>query len=511
MGDLIDATAPAQARAALRQLDGGLSRRLAELREALIEVAGAARLRDRLSGGGRRPGPARADRRGSSRRWRGRIERLLATAPVGERLREGALLVLAGRPNAGKSSLFNALLGTDRALVTEVPGTTRDAIEAHTDFLGWPVRLVDTAGLWDAADRIDRLGVEVSRRYLAAADLVLLCVETGREVGRGRGGDRGGAADAGGAHQVRSRRAEPGEGLAGLGGDRRGARASFAAPRRPGCSATASRCADLEPALDPRAAPHRARPGAGRAGAGTCRTSAPSATRCSPRITCAKQRPPSTSSSGRWIWRRCWIGCSRASASGSSKAGEPPTRGLHPPRQRLPPPGTARAGARTASASAAFGHQGLGHSIAEVVAGPLRKHAAADQPRGRAHAAREVAQPETESALLQVGLDHAAEKRLHLAQPVVLPARVAEIVGRVEPGRHGLRGVDGQPFVDQQLAKRRPAPGGPVVVVAAALGHQPAHVAAAARRGVAHGVRQLVPDPERNQVGRRVPCRRSRD
>ena len=120
----------------------------------------------------------------------GRVERLLATAPAAERLREGALLVLAGRPNAGKSSLFNALLGTERALVTEIPGTTRDAIEAHTDFLGWPVRLVDTAGLWDAPDRIDRLGVEVSRRYLAAADLVLLCVEAGRPLGRRRDGHR---------------------------------------------------------------------------------------------------------------------------------------------------------------------------------------------------------------------------------------------------------------------------------------------------------------------------------
>ena len=92
---------------------------------------------------------------------------------------EGALLVFAGRPNVGKSSLFNALLGTDRALVTEIPGTTRDTIEAHTEFLGWPVRLADTAGLWDAPERIDRLGIEVSRRYLAAADLVLLCVEAG--------------------------------------------------------------------------------------------------------------------------------------------------------------------------------------------------------------------------------------------------------------------------------------------------------------------------------------------
>jgi tRNA modification GTPase len=98
-------------------------------------------------------------------------------------MRHGALLVLAGRPNAGKSSLFNALLGTSRALVTEIPGTTRDAIEGHTDFLGWPVRLADTAGLSDSGDRLERMGIEVSRRYLSAADLVLLCVEADREPG----------------------------------------------------------------------------------------------------------------------------------------------------------------------------------------------------------------------------------------------------------------------------------------------------------------------------------------
>ncbi len=194
VGDLIDATAPAQARAALAQLEGGLSRRLAQLRSALIDLQ--ALLGYEIDFPGEDDGPVPLERiAAETGSVRERIEHLLATAPAGERLREGALVVLAGRPNAGKSSLFNALLGSERALVTEVAGTTRDAIEAPTDVMGWPVRLVDTAGLWDSADPIDRLGVGVSRRWLAAADLVLLCVEGHRPVGedeadvlRGRAG-----------------------------------------------------------------------------------------------------------------------------------------------------------------------------------------------------------------------------------------------------------------------------------------------------------------------------------
>jgi tRNA modification GTPase len=182
VGDLIDATAPAQAHAALNQLEGGLSRRLAALRESLIEIQ--ALLSYDIDFPEEDDGPVAPERiAGQIESAAAQIRRLVATAPSAERLREGALMVFAGRPNAGKSSLFNALLGSERALVTEIPGTTRDAIEAHTDFLGWPVRLADTAGLWNAPEKIDRMGVEVSRRYLAAADLVLLCVEAGRDVG----------------------------------------------------------------------------------------------------------------------------------------------------------------------------------------------------------------------------------------------------------------------------------------------------------------------------------------
>jgi tRNA modification GTPase len=182
VGDLIDATAPAQARIALGQLEGGLSRRLADLRDAL--VGAQALLSYEIDFPGEDDGPVPPERIAAElESVREQLRRLLATAPSSDRMRQGALLVLAGRPNAGKSSLLNALLGVERALVTEVPGTTRDTIEAATDFLGWPVRLADTAGLWEPSERVDRLGVEVSRRYLAAADLVLLCVEGGRAPG----------------------------------------------------------------------------------------------------------------------------------------------------------------------------------------------------------------------------------------------------------------------------------------------------------------------------------------
>lgn len=181
VGDLIDSTAPAQARSALGQLEGGLSRRLNELRATLIELQ--ALLAYDVDFPEEDDGPVPPARIAAVLSdARAKVAQLLATAPAGERLREGALLVLAGRPNAGKSSLFNALLGSDRALVTELPGTTRDAIEAATRMNGWPVRLIDTAGLRSSDDRVERMGVEVSRRYLAAADLVLLCVEAGTDL-----------------------------------------------------------------------------------------------------------------------------------------------------------------------------------------------------------------------------------------------------------------------------------------------------------------------------------------
>ena len=181
IGDLIDATATAQARTALHQLEGALSRRIAGLRERVLDLL--ALLDYDVDFPEEDDGPIPRERIvTTTESLAADVTRLLATAPVGERLTQGALVVLAGRPNVGKSSLFNALLGTERALVTAVPGTTRDTIEAQVEFEGWPVRLADTAGLWDAPGALDRLGVDVSRRYLGAADLVLVCVEADTEI-----------------------------------------------------------------------------------------------------------------------------------------------------------------------------------------------------------------------------------------------------------------------------------------------------------------------------------------
>ena len=181
VGDLIDAAVPAQARLALQQLDGALSRRLESLRTALIHLQ--ALLSYDVDFPEEDSGPVPAQRIHSAfQDVGGSIDQLLRTAPAGQRVHEGAMLVIAGRPNAGKSSLFNALLGIERVLVSSAPGTTRDAVEIPTDFEGWPVRLVDTAGLAEFAAEVDRLSVAMSRRFLEGADLVLLCVPAGQPL-----------------------------------------------------------------------------------------------------------------------------------------------------------------------------------------------------------------------------------------------------------------------------------------------------------------------------------------
>jgi len=185
IGDLIDARSHAMHAAALGQLDGGLSNRLAELRTQLIDLEALLAYDVDFPEEDDGPvAPARIERAAAVILQS--LSSLLATAPTGELIREGALVVIAGPPNVGKSSLFNALLGRSRAIVTEIPGTTRDALEAVVDTGKWPIRLVDTAGLRDTDDRLEKLGIQTSERYLSAADLVLACADDADTLDRVR-------------------------------------------------------------------------------------------------------------------------------------------------------------------------------------------------------------------------------------------------------------------------------------------------------------------------------------
>lgn len=169
-----------------------------------------------------------------------RVEAKLSTAREGRILREGALVVLAGPPNAGKSSLLNALLGADRAIVSATAGTTRDAIEDWAEIGGWPVRLVDTAGLRATGDAVEAEGVARAEDLIARADLVLrLSPADAEPSAAGAAGDSPreirvcskcdlGAMSSSGARRVSSR---TGEGLDALRGDIANRLAKLAARR----------------------------------------------------------------------------------------------------------------------------------------------------------------------------------------------------------------------------------------------------------------------------------------
>lgn len=183
VGDLIDARSRAMQYVALHQLDGALSRRLLALREDVIALE--ALIAYDIDFPEEDDGPVSRERISTETdRIINVLKALLSTVPAGEIIREGAVVVIAGPPNAGKSSLFNALIGRSRAIVTEIPGTTRDALEAVIESKQYSLRLVDTAGLRDTTDPIERLGIEVSERYLSGAHVVLACAETQEDVGR---------------------------------------------------------------------------------------------------------------------------------------------------------------------------------------------------------------------------------------------------------------------------------------------------------------------------------------
>jgi tRNA modification GTPase len=179
VADLIDAASREAARSALRSLAGefstavgALAGQLTELRaltEAMLdfpeeEVEGLHR-----DDAGRRLARLRAG-----------LEEVLAKSRQGSLLRSGIHVVLAGRPNVGKSSLLNRLAGEERAIVTAVPGTTRDALREPIQIEGVPIVVVDTAGLRESADEIERIGMARTRSELERADVVLVVMEAGR-------------------------------------------------------------------------------------------------------------------------------------------------------------------------------------------------------------------------------------------------------------------------------------------------------------------------------------------
>ncbi len=180
LGDLIDAPTSFLHRAALLQLSGALTTRIATLRDALLELE--ALLAYDIDFPEEDDGPVASARiTGAADNAKAELDRLLGTLPAARLGREGAVVVFAGVPNTGKSSLFNALLGEARAIVTPHAGTTRDAIDALVEAEPYPWRLVDTAGLRDSADPVERLGVEVSTHWLARADVALVCGVTAQE------------------------------------------------------------------------------------------------------------------------------------------------------------------------------------------------------------------------------------------------------------------------------------------------------------------------------------------
>jgi tRNA modification GTPase len=174
--DLIEATTLYQARVAAQQAEGSVSRRIAPLKEQLLELislleAGIDFAEDDVS-----VAPAEEILRRLDPIERG-LDRLAASFAYGHIVRAGLMLAIVGRPNVGKSSLFNRLLEQDRAIVTDIPGTTRDLVSEVAAIRGIPVKLVDTAGIREGEGLVETLGIERSFQAMADADLTLVVMD----------------------------------------------------------------------------------------------------------------------------------------------------------------------------------------------------------------------------------------------------------------------------------------------------------------------------------------------
>ncbi|MBU0929423.1 MAG: tRNA uridine-5-carboxymethylaminomethyl(34) synthesis GTPase MnmE, partial [Spirochaetes bacterium] len=182
VGELVSARTAAARSDAFSRLSGGLSRELASIRERLLRVAAAFALR--LDYGEDESPEDIVVELPAIRAAREGCLRLAGSYAVGRALRDGATVALAGRTNAGKSSLFNRLLKEERAIVSSAHGTTRDYLEAELDLGGLPVRLVDTAGVRQSADPVEAEGVRRTMLLAEAADLVVYVVDATRGLSR---------------------------------------------------------------------------------------------------------------------------------------------------------------------------------------------------------------------------------------------------------------------------------------------------------------------------------------
>ena len=174
--DVINAQTEYQARVATRQLAGAFSKRLAPLKESLIEIIVHLETSVEFVEEDISPETTSALLSKLARIIEG-LDEVGASFAFGRYVKEGFDLAIVGRPNVGKSSVFNRLVGSDRAIVTALPGTTRDALYESTSISGVPVRLIDTAGIRDTTDAVESIGIMRSRTAIADADISLLVMD----------------------------------------------------------------------------------------------------------------------------------------------------------------------------------------------------------------------------------------------------------------------------------------------------------------------------------------------
>lgn len=179
--DMIKAKTDKSFEASLDQLEGSLSKKIKEIRNILLEMI--AHVEVSIDFPDQDVEEITYDElKDSANNIREEIERLLATSDRGKILREGLNTVILGKPNVGKSSLLNAILRENRAIVTDIPGTTRDIIEEYVNIDGIPLRIIDTAGIRDTDDIVEQIGVDRAKQTVLDADLIIAVFDASREL-----------------------------------------------------------------------------------------------------------------------------------------------------------------------------------------------------------------------------------------------------------------------------------------------------------------------------------------